>query len=123
MSVTTLTTEAMEEGFYAIDIAFTDEDGDAVVPNADTIVWTLTDQAGNVINSRDAEEVESAASITIELDGADLAIQSGESAPIVRRRLIVKWEYDSDLGNDKVGYIEVIFPIRNLTRLPVEIPA
>ena len=119
MSLTTLTTEAMEEGSYFITVAFLDEDDAAETPNVDTIYWTLTDPDGVVINDRDYEAIASATSVTIELEGDDLAIQSGETASIVRRRLIVMWEYDSDLGNDKPAKAECIFPLRNLTRLPV----
>lgn len=119
MSLTVLTTEAMEEGSYFITVAFLDENGAAKIPNADTIYWTLTDNAGTVINDRDYEAETSASSITIELEGDDLAIQSGETASLVRRRLILLWEYDSDLGNDKPAKAECIFLIRNLTRLPV----
>jgi hypothetical protein len=118
MSLTTLTTEAMEEGSYFITISFYDEDDKAETPNADTIKWTLTDRDGTVINDRHNVSETSATSITIELEGDDLAIQSGETAPIVRRRITVLWEYDSDLGNDKPAKAECIFPLRNLTRLP-----
>lgn len=123
MSITALTEEAMEEGSYFITVPFYDEDGDAVVPNADTIYWTLTDNAGNVINGRDYEALASAASVTIELEGDDLAVQSGETASVLRRRVVVMWEYDSDLGNDKPGKAECIFTLRNLTRIPAEVVA
>jgi hypothetical protein len=121
MSLTTLTTEAMEEGSYFITVAFFDEDGNAETPNADTIKWTLTDMDGTVINDRYNEAETSDTSIVIELEGDDLEIQSGETAPIVRRRVTVLWEYDSDLGNDKPAKAEVIFPLRNLTRIPAAV--
>ena len=119
MAITTLTTEAMEEGSYFITVAFYDEDDDAVSPNAGTIYWTLTDKNGTVINDRDYEAATSATSITIELEGADLAIQSGETTTLVQRRLILLWEYDSVLGDDKPAKAEVYFNIRNLTRIPI----
>lgn len=121
MALTVLTTEAMEEGSYFIDVAFYDEDGDAETPNVDTIYWTLTDNAGTVVNERDYEAIASASSITIELEGDDLAIQAGETASLVRRRIVLLWEYDSDLGDDKPAKAECIFHIRNLTRLPVAV--
>lgn len=122
MSLTILTDEAMEEGSYFIDVAFYNEDDEAVSPNADTIYWTLTDNSGSVINNRDYEAETSATSITIELEGDDLAIQSGETAPLIKRRVIILWEYDSDLGNDKPAKAECIFLIRNLTRIPEAVP-
>jgi len=118
MSLTILTTEAMEEGSYFVTVAFTDEDDAAVTPNADTIFWTLTDNDGTVINSRDYVAEASASSITIELEGDDLAVQTGETAALLRRKITILWEYDSDLGNDKPAKSEVIFLLRNLTRLP-----
>jgi len=122
MALTELTTEAMEEAAYAIYAAFTDENGDAVTPNANTIKWTLTTNNGTIINSRDYEAAASATSVTITLGGSDLAIQTGETAPVVRRRLTIMWEYNSDLGLGLKGKSEVIFPIRNLTRLPAVVP-
>ena len=118
MSLTELTDEAIEGGYYPVTVAFLDEDGDAVIPNANTIYWTLTNNKGTVINGRDYEAKASAASIVIELDGSDLAILAGETAEIVRRRLIVQWVYNSSLGNNKKGRTECIFRLRNLTRLP-----
>lgn len=119
MALTVLTTEALEGGFYPVTVAFTDEDGSAETPNADTIKWTLTDSSGTVINSRDNEAIASGSSVTIELDGDDLAVQTGETLALLERRLIVKWEYDSALGNGKMGRDECIFLLRNLTRIPV----
>ena len=119
MSLTTLTTEALEEGSYFVDVSFYNEDAELVTPNADTIYWTLTDDVGTVINARDYEAESSLSTITIELEGDDLAWQSGERGKVARRRLTILWEYDSDLGNDKPGTAECIFLLRNLTRLPV----
>jgi len=121
MSLTVLTTEAMEEGSYFVTVSFFDEDDAAETPNADTIYWTLTDNDGTVINDRDNEAIDSDTSVTIELEGDDLAIQSGETADLVRRRITLLWEYDSDLGNDKPATAECIFILRNLRRLPVAI--
>jgi hypothetical protein len=118
MALTELTDEAIEGGYYPITVSFLDEDGDAVAPNANTIYWTLTDNKGTVINGRDYEAKASAASVVIELAGDDLAILAGETAEVVRRRLVVLWEYNSDLGNNKKGRTECIFRLRNLTRLP-----
>lgn len=119
MSLTTLTTEAIEEGSYFITVSFYNEDDDAVTPNAATIFWTLVDDNGSVINDRDYEAETSGTSITIELGEDDLAIQSWETVSIVQRHLIIQWEYDSDLGNDKLAKAVCTFPLRNLKRLPV----
>ena len=121
MSLTTLTTEAMEEGSYFITVSFYDEDGAAETPNVGTIKWTLTDNDGSVINDNDYIAATSSSSITIELEGDDLAIQSGETSSLVRRHLIVEWEYNSALGDDKPAKAECVFFIRNLIRLPLDI--
>ena len=121
MSIEILTTEAMEEGSFFVTVAFLDEDSAAVTPNEGTIYWTLTDNDGTVINDRDYVAEASASSVTIELTGDDLAVQTGETAALLRRKITILWEYDSDLGNDKPAKSEVIFLVRNLTRIPVDI--
>jgi len=114
MSITTLTTEATEESTYAITASFTDENGNAVIPNADTVTWTLTDTEGTVINSREKEAVASASSIEIVLTGDDLSIQSGETSKTVKRRFLIEARFDSDLGSDLYLKDECEFAIRNL---------
>ena len=121
MSLTTLTTEAFEEGSYFVDVYFYNEDDELVTPNADKIYWTLTTNHGVVINSRNYEAETSGQTITIELEGDDLALEAGENKGLIKRRLTLLWEYDSDLGNDKPAKAECIFYIRNLTRLPVAV--
>ena len=41
--------EAQEESTYFVDITFRDEDDDVVVPDQDTVFWSLTDKSGDVI--------------------------------------------------------------------------
>ena len=118
MAITVLSDEAYEGGFYPVTVTFTDEGGNAETPNDNTIYWTLTDGDGTVINDRDNELIASGASVTIALENDDLAIQTGETAAVVKRHLVVKWEYNSALGNNKKGRGEAIFPLRNLTRIP-----
>jgi hypothetical protein len=120
MGVTNLTTEATEESSYFITVAFKDEDDAAVVPNAGTIYWTMTNEAGTVINGRDYEPEASASSITIKLEGDDLAIQYEGNAAL--RHIVVMWEYDSDLGNDKPGMAECTFVLRRVKRKPAALP-
>jgi hypothetical protein len=121
MAITILTAashEAMEGGFYPVTVTFRDEASAVVTPDASSIEWTLTDNGGSVINSRNAATEASATAITIELEGADLAVQTDETAPVVRRRLCVKWTYASTYGTAKAGRAELVFPLRNLTRIP-----
>lgn len=108
------TPEAVEGSTYPVTVSFTDENGDAVVPNAG-LAWKLTDQSGTVINSRSAVAVSPAASVTIVLSGADLAVPAG--AGVVRRLLAVSGTYNSDLGSNLAIQEEVEFQVRELRAL------
>lgn len=69
-----LTETALERDTFAIDVSFYDIDQTtAVTPNSG-LTWTLTDTAGNVINSRSAVSIASASTVHIVLTDADLAI-------------------------------------------------
>ena len=70
--------KAPEKGTLKVSLAFTDEDGTAVAP--ETLTWTLTDDAGNVINEREDESISSpeATEILI-LTGDDLEITATEN--------------------------------------------
>jgi len=85
---------AIEKSTYIVTVAFTDEDGDDLIPT--TITWTLTDVSGTVVNSREDVSVAiPAASINIVLSGDDLAIISGVTN---KRILTVEAIYTSDYG-------------------------
>ena len=105
-----LTTYAKEGSTYIITIAFEDENGDAVTPNEAT--WTLTDPAGNIINSREAVTISSlSTSIDIVLSGDDLmSLESNGN----ERRLLIEGTYDSDAGSDLPLKDEVTFYIDDL---------
>ncbi len=91
---TTLTTVVPDQSTIKITCAFTDAAGSAVTP--DSIVWTLADRAGTVINSRsDVAVVTPAASIDIVLSGADNKYSDG-----AERELTVEAVYDSDEGSN-----------------------
>jgi hypothetical protein len=75
-ATTNLSTKAADGGTYIITCAFTDEDGVAVAP--DTMVWSLTDADGVIINNRDDKEVASpTASQDVVLSGNDLLFTDG----------------------------------------------
>lgn len=108
---TKLTTKAVRNSTYVINIAPTDEDGDAVTPNS--ISYTLTDRVGNVINS--IEDVAIAApstSMDVVLSGDDLDFQTSEAgAYSVTRYFTVTAEYNSDLENDLPLIATAVFSI------------
>jgi len=108
-----LSLHAKERSTYIITASFTDEDGTAVVPTS--VKWSLTDSAGNIINSR-AEEVETpASSVAIVLSGKDLE-HGGDDLP---RVVTVKALYDSaTYGNDLPLRDAIEFVIDNLIAVP-----
>ena len=110
---TNLDITANEQGTIVVRAAFTDEDGATVVP-ASNVLWTLTDTAGTVINSR-LDEIESAAAtVDIVLTGDDLALQTGESGT-VERRILVETTYNSSLGSGLSLKKSGAFQIEDLT--------
>lgn len=108
-----MSTQAVEESTYVVTAAFTDENGDAVIPNV--INWTLTDIKGNIINCRDSVSVASpAASITIILQGEDLGIDESYEEGAVRRILTLEATYDSNLGSNLPLKDSMTFTVVNL---------
>ena len=108
MSCTTLTTSAIEGGTYVISFSFTDEDGDPVTPNQ--LSWTLTDDEGNVINSREDVVISPpAASVDVLLQGDDLDPGDSKLAELI---FTIEGTYNSDLGSN--------LPIVAQCKLPVD---
>lgn len=107
---TTLSTKAVEGSTFVITAAFTDEDGVTAAPSS--ITWTLTDAAGNVINSREDVAVATpASSIDIVLSGNDLP---GVNAAENELRLVIEAVYSSDAGSDLPLVDEVAFRVASL---------
>ena len=91
----TLTINAIEESTFVINVAFTDEDGDATTPTAAT--WTLTDCDGSIMNSREDVTISSLdTNVDVVLSGDDLALQS--STDDGKRVFLVEGTYDSTLA-------------------------
>lgn len=105
---TKLTVDADEESTYVVSAAFTDEDGDSVVPSS--VTWTLTDWLGNVVNSRENVTITPAASVDIVLSGDDLAIGTHG----INRRVTVRATYNSSAGTGLPLRAECYFQISNL---------
>jgi len=107
-----LKTKALELSTYIIAVSFLDEDGTPVSPN--TLIWTLTDSAGNVINSKENVSVFGLATVVdIVLSGSDLrTTTTGET-----RILTVRATYDSDAGMNLPLNAEVSFAIKNLLKV------
>lgn len=111
-----LTEIAKEKSTYIVTCAFKDENGDDAVPSS--IKWSLTDNDGTVINSRDQVTVAvPAASIDIVLYGDDLAILSSETIDYVNRKVIIEAVYDSDAGSNLPFKDGIRFALENLTKI------
>jgi hypothetical protein len=109
MAVRTNVSNAIpEEGSIGFTVSFTDENGDALVP--DSLTWTLTDERGAVMNSREDVSMSVDSSVTIVLSGDDLAI--GDNG--TRRVLTLEYVYTSDLGASLPDKHEVAFTITDL---------
>ena len=122
-----LTEAASENGTYPITgIQFKDETKTARVPNADTITWCLTDNTGNVINDREDVPLDSSLTMVVLLSGDDLGVSGSPDETITRdgflvkqykRRVAVRGEIDSTLGNDLPVTKEFAFNIENIVCL------
>lgn len=87
---------AKEKSTYAVTVAFLTEAGVAVVRASAR--WTLTSGTGAVINGRTQVAIAPlAATVTVVLQGADLAFQAGEATTAVRL-FTIEATYDSTLG-------------------------
>ena len=111
---------AIEQSTYIITVSFFDEAEAA--EDVKTLVWTLTDTLGNIINSRDQVEVSNPTSEeSIVLSGDDLAIFDDEpSASEGKRLFTVEATYDSDLGSDLPLKGEANFTVVDLTAIENE---
>ena len=113
-----LRVEFNEEGSGAIGFSFKGLNAPAEEVTPNTFSWTLTDEAGNIINGR-ADVVETPASTTwVLLEGDDL-VYSGGTGKII---LTIKGTYDTILGEvvkTNVAYTgEFNFTVSNFTNIP-----
>ncbi len=104
---------ANELSSFPRKITFQTVDGIAVIPSA--ITWTLSDEDGTIINSRNQEPVGTPAStITIMLSGDDLAIITPTK---LKRILTIEATYDPGTGAVPLND-EYPFRIRPLVNVP-----
>jgi len=108
---TRLSIRATEESTYVVSAAFTDEDGDDLIPTS--ITWTLTDIDGTVINEREDVEVGTpAATVYIVLTGDDLEVTTGSANPV--RIVTVSAVYNSTYGSGLYLKAAATFEVENL---------
>ena len=121
MAASVITTLAKEESTFIITVAPTDDTDVAVTPQ--TMLWTLTDLDGTVINSRTAIDFETdngnseagtlSTSMAIILNGDDLQI-TGSGDANEKRILTIEGTYNSDAGTGLPYTDQVIFIVENL---------
>lgn len=106
-----LANPAVEQSTYIVTVEFFDSDGISVTPKI--AQWTLKDEDGAVVNSRDAVDLPTPeATEYIALTGNDLALPD-TAKPF--RYLLVEAQYDSvTYGNDLWLREEFKFKITNL---------
>lgn len=110
---TILTVNAQEKSTYVITCAFQDENGQDVIPTS--AAWTLTDEDGTVINSREDVAISTlAASVNVVLTGDDLEIDSGFAGTAQERIFTIEAVYDSDLGTGLTLNAAAKFNVENL---------
>lgn len=104
------TTKPAELGTAVITMAFTDEDGNTVVPTS--LEWQLMRSDGTVINENTFSEG-SFTGTTVVLSGNDLAYFG--SSDNAKRIFSVQGVYDSNAGTDLPLNAELRFEIQPLT--------
>ena len=122
---TKLTEVAREGGTYPVTVALTDENGDTVTPIS--MIWSLTDENGVIINSLDEIDFEVnngagavgvlSASMIIVLNGDSIAISSDLIGIKVSRYLLVEGTFTSDLGIGLPFRDTVKFDVENLPKI------
>ena len=82
---------ATEQSSFKVKLEFFDESGNPVAP--DTMFWTLTDEGGSVVNSREDVEIASPSSVeSVLLKGDDLAVDGNDP---VKRLVTAQGTYTS----------------------------
>lgn len=103
---------ANEGGSKVVTAVFTDEDGADVVPNS--VNWTLVNEAGSVINSRENVVVSVAQSVSIVLSGDDLPWYGAKITDTYPIYVSFNVEYDSVLESDVPLVEEQKINVRNI---------
>ena len=108
MAITTLTNEVPERGTQILTISFLDEDDAATT--ASSIITSLTDGDGHVVNSHDEDTQTAGTTLTVVYSGDDhdLSINSDPE-----RIFLVEWVYTSDAGSALPGSAQRRYYVSN----------
>ena len=106
--------EVTERSTLSIRCSFYDESGEYVLPTS--IVWNLSDVAGNIINDRQNVEIETNPIITLSLAREDTTIAENNDA--IRIITIIAL-YNSNIGEDLSLVEEIKFKIKKVRSLSI----
>lgn len=108
-----MTTHFVEKSSGSVLVRFRDRNDQPITPTS--AKYTITDDAGNVINNKEDIAISSLATqVELLLSGDDLAISSGFAGVSEERILTIEATYDSDLGNDLPLNEQAIFYVDQL---------
>ena len=103
---------ATEASTYLVTLTVTDEDGTPMTPN--TAVWTLVDQNGVVVNSREDVVFDSLGpTMEILLYGDDLLLP-GTDVDDEFRTIVAEGTYDSSHGSNLPFVYDAEFRVNNV---------
>ena len=104
--------KAGEQSSLPLEIDFFDEETPPVAAIPNNIKWSLYDEDGAIVNSRQDEIITPTAStVQILLKGDDLALPDIEKP---ERRVLIEYDYNSNFGNNIPKKVEYVFDIENL---------
>jgi hypothetical protein len=105
--------KAVEESTFVLTASFIDENDLPVTPNAG-LVYTLTDEAGNIINDLENMPLTPDTNVDILLFGDDLSIGYAKKAKLI---ILVEGSYDSTLGNNLPLKDSCTFTVEGLLKI------
>ena len=110
---------ATEGSSYVVKLPFKDEDGTAMAPVS--LTWTLAAEDGEVINSRYRQNVTPlATTVYIVLSGNDLQLIDRRNT-YENRILLLEGTYNSTYGTGLPFKKEILFRVRNLIMIAIDI--
>lgn len=101
--------KAKEQGTYIVRYSFLDENEEPAAPEA--MSWSLFRSPGVVVNERDGIELPVDTTVTIVLQGADLARFDNDNGA---RYLTLEGVYNSTLGENLPYTDELVFEVEDL---------
>lgn len=129
MGLTTAQRVVRENSTAKFTCTLEDENGDGVAPgDLESLLLTLYDQAsGDIINSRDGQDVFNENGVTLEEDGSLTWIMEPDDNPIVgevlsgkTERHVALFEWIYGLSGEKAGNDEVFIDVKAIEKVAVE---